>query len=157
MYLFFIFNGFMFGLCSGRKFALLTAGPFDVLLQSLPIVVSSHLICSHLSPIPPSLSPYMPSAFLELLCLSHGEFIHTLTYTRLFKITAREAMLLCCYIFNNKSHFSFNFVPLQLYQPHTFSGTRGFLASQDFKSMFRKLSNISTAGSSSSPSCHFLT
>ena len=48
VFMFFILNGFMLRLCSGRKFALSTAGTFDVLLQSLPIVVSSHLICSPL-------------------------------------------------------------------------------------------------------------
>lgn len=115
----------MLGLCSGRTFALLTAGPFDVLLQSLPIVVFSHLNCSRLPP-PLPLFPYLPSAFLGLLCPSHGEFIHTLahTHTWVFKITAGEAILLRCCL-SNKTHFSFNFLTLQLYQPHTFSGTRG--------------------------------
>lgn len=43
-----ILNGTILGLCSGKKFASLTAGPFDVLLQSLPVAVSSSHICSHL-------------------------------------------------------------------------------------------------------------
>lgn len=56
----FILSGFVLGLCSGRKFALLTAGPFDVLLQSLPIAVSSHLICSRLFPSPSLLICSLP-------------------------------------------------------------------------------------------------
>lgn len=81
MYLFFNLNVIVLGLCSGRKFALLTAGAFDVLLQSLPIAVSSPCICSHLSPSPLPLSPYLHSAFFGLVCPSHGEFVHTLTDT----------------------------------------------------------------------------
>lgn len=43
-----ILNGTILGLCSGKRFASLTAGPFDVLLQSPPVAVSSSHICSHL-------------------------------------------------------------------------------------------------------------
>lgn len=58
--LFFKLNGIMLGLCSGRKFAPLTAGLFDVLLQSLP--KSLGLLAS--APISP------PSRSLSALCLS---------------------------------------------------------------------------------------
>lgn len=110
----------MLGLCSGIKFALLTAGPFDVLLQSLPIVVSSHLICSRLS----SLSLLIcPLPFLAS-CVPHMVNSHTRTGCLRSQLE-RQYYNICCCISNNRTHFSFNFLTLQLYQPHTFSGTRG--------------------------------
>lgn len=69
---FFALNGFMLGLCWGHNLHFGQLGPFDVLLQSLPIV-SSHLLSS----LPSSLSPYLP--FVGLSHPACGEFIHMLS------------------------------------------------------------------------------
>lgn len=102
VYLLFLLNGFMPALCRGREFALLTAGPFDVLLQPLPIVVSSLLICFRLSPSSPSLS-------LSVLCLSWplvspSWWIHTCA--RIHTGVEMTAEGFCC-LSNNETHLTF--------------------------------------------------
>lgn len=95
--------------------------------------------------LPSSAACLSSSLLLSAICLSWPLvfltwWIHTNLKTRVFKISAGEAIWWCCCLSNNRTRSFFYFLTFELYQAHAFSSTRGgFLRLQ---SMFWKLSNI---------------